>query len=95
MTWLRWPWVSRARMDLTVALLERQMATAVEDRDYWRTRCERLTDAALLRRGEVAGPVFETPAARTDLVKSVFAAASHIGSHIGVPIGPRGPSDGH
>ena len=83
------PWMSRVVHEAILAGLEARLGVVETDRDYWRSRCERLTDAALLRRGEVAGPVFADPRPSADPVRNVFAAASHIASHLGAPIGVR------
>jgi hypothetical protein len=60
------------RVQLETALtreahLQGELFDARTERNYWRTRCERLLDAALARRGEITSPVMEAIAPAKDL----------------------------
>lgn len=65
MSWLRLllPFITRGmhaakieRLEDRIAHLEGQVATLTEERNYWRTRGERLMDAALARAGAIHEP---------------------------------------
>jgi hypothetical protein len=51
-----------ARLVAHVEAQERQIADLRAERDYWRTRAERLIDAGLARRGEIHEPVMQAAA---------------------------------
>jgi hypothetical protein len=56
------------------------LAEMTAQRDYWRTRAERLTDAALVRAGAIHQPTMETPPPRD----RVQAAASMLTAALSV-----------
>jgi hypothetical protein len=60
-TTFRWPWVSRAelaRVEAEANALNDKLIEMTLQRDYWRSKAEKLLDSALMRRGETAEPVF-------------------------------------
>lgn len=56
-----WWWQSAnvSRLEARVEHLDHLLAHVQEERDYWRTRAERLLDMALFKRHEITAPVFE------------------------------------
>jgi hypothetical protein len=65
---MRWPFVTRKvhelEMDALRAILaeaENRVVDAGEREEYWRTRCERLSDAALARAGAISAPTMVAP----------------------------------
>ena len=70
---MRWlstllPFVSKALHALEVGQKDARIADLEQQVEYWRSRCERLMDAALVRAGAIHEPTFvdrktpETPA---------------------------------
>lgn len=57
-----WPFshreTPRAVLEARILALQDQLRATTEQLVYWRTRAERLTDAALAKRGEIHEPVF-------------------------------------
>jgi len=69
-TWLQ--------LQTALARAEQRAVSAEEAAAYWRSKAEKLLDAALLKRGEVTDFVFsEPPAAPTTPVDTLFRAMSH------------------
>ena len=56
---MTWPWTSRRVHNLAVQALERENASLIEQRDYWKCRAEQLIDAALARTGAIHQPTME------------------------------------
>lgn len=69
---MRWPFVSRAVMDLALSAKNIEIVSLVRERDYWRTRAERLADAALVKAGAIHEPVMGERKAEKDPLKSAF-----------------------
>jgi hypothetical protein len=62
---MRWPFVLRkvhelevVNRDAVIELIARNCKEAQAQAEYWRVRAERLTDAALARKGEIHEPTF-------------------------------------
>lgn len=53
---MKWPFVTRSVHDLEVLRRDGEIVELTEQRDYWRTRAERLTDAALARANAIHEP---------------------------------------
>lgn len=66
-----------ARAKDAIATKDAALAEMVTQRDYWRTRAERLMDAALVRAGAVHQQTMETPAPRNrvDSAAAIMTAA--------------------
>jgi hypothetical protein len=71
---MRWPWLSRYAHELEMDVLRATTVGLVNENDalkgqveYWRTRAERLTDAALSRAGAIHEPTMvDRPAPSRD-----------------------------
>lgn len=53
---MRWPFVSRRFHDLALDAAVHRVIAAEEQRDYWRTRAEKLIDQRLAREGAISEP---------------------------------------
>jgi hypothetical protein len=69
--------VTRARLERELAAAEAQHVETLKREHYWRTRCERLTDAALAKQGAIDSPTFVEPkpptASPSELLARAFA----------------------
>lgn len=67
---MKWPRLFRsirlAVFEERAASLEAQLKLAQAEVTYWRTRCERLIDAGLARRGEISSPAMVDVAPASD-----------------------------
>jgi len=75
-------WVSRheARLEGRIALLEDRLQRAEWEREYWRTKAERLLDMALFKRGEITAPIFKEspPATDSPMLRVLGAMNTHV-----------------
>lgn len=53
---MTWPFIGRKAHALELVSAAREIAELTEQRDYWRTRAERLMDAALARANAIHEP---------------------------------------
>lgn len=72
-----------AHRSVLVPLLEAQVHELQADRDYWKRVAERLLDAALLKRGDVTQPVFQSGTALPEEFRTIFSnmAAESVSKH--------------
>jgi ABC-type xylose transport system substrate-binding protein len=73
---MTWPFVTRKVFDLSITAQALRVAAAEQERDYWRTRAEKLMDQALARAGAISEPTMRDAVVRKDpsLAAGVIAA---------------------
>jgi len=75
-----WKSAYEAKLEGHIALLSDRVERAQAERDYWKQKAERLLDAALFKRHEIAAPVFEEtkkPADVSPMLRVLGAMQTH------------------
>jgi hypothetical protein len=72
-------WISIAHVERTKRwAVEKALVEMTLEREYWRTRAERLTDAALVRAGAVHQPTMEAKPDRVQGTLAMVASAMSV-----------------